>query len=308
MMLTGNSDQQTALEAVNEGQIFRFMNKPCPPEHLAKALEAGLTQYRLIVAERELLSNTLNGCVKMLTDVLSLANPTAFARASRVRDLARQMAQTLAGQDLWMIDLAAMLSQIGCVGVPDEVFARLQRGEELSVGEAKALATLPSIGRDLLKNIPRLEGVAEIIGCQAMRFDNQATDSNTRGSVTVPLGSRILKVALDFDALVSAGSTPDMALAEMQSRQGWYDPDVLATLRQIQEVTQTRFVREVKIHDLVEGMILAEDVVALNGAFLCRKGREITSAMCYRLANYADNVGVREPIKVFIPAEHFRWQ
>ena len=41
MMLTGNADQQTALEAVNEGHIFRFMTKPCPPDAFAKALTAG---------------------------------------------------------------------------------------------------------------------------------------------------------------------------------------------------------------------------------------------------------------------------
>ncbi len=60
MMLTGNADQQTALEAVNEGHIFRFMTKPCPPDVFAKALDAGIAQYRLIKAERELLSKTLS--------------------------------------------------------------------------------------------------------------------------------------------------------------------------------------------------------------------------------------------------------
>ncbi|MFH1417727.1 MAG: response regulator, partial [Planctomycetota bacterium] len=59
IMLTGNADQQTAMDAVNEGSIFRFLTKPCPPEHLAKALTAGIEQYRLITAEKELLGKTL---------------------------------------------------------------------------------------------------------------------------------------------------------------------------------------------------------------------------------------------------------
>src|SRR5829696_4359 len=61
IMLTGNADQQTAIEAVNEGNIFRFLTKPCPPETLAKALSAGLQQYWLVVAEKELLEKTLSG-------------------------------------------------------------------------------------------------------------------------------------------------------------------------------------------------------------------------------------------------------
>ena len=55
MILTGMADQQTAIQAVNEGNIFRFLTKPCPPEALTRALQAGVDQYRLVNAECELL-------------------------------------------------------------------------------------------------------------------------------------------------------------------------------------------------------------------------------------------------------------
>src|SRR5262245_51674395 len=55
MMLTGNSDLGTAMQAVNEGRIFRFMTKPCPPDMLAASLRSGLEQHRLITAERDIL-------------------------------------------------------------------------------------------------------------------------------------------------------------------------------------------------------------------------------------------------------------
>jgi len=63
LMLTGNADQKTAVEAVNKGHVFQFLNKPCPPEMLAVALENGIKQYRLITAEREVLEYTLNGSI-----------------------------------------------------------------------------------------------------------------------------------------------------------------------------------------------------------------------------------------------------
>lgn len=53
MMLTGNVDQETAVEAVNRGHVFRFINKPAPVEQVAEALESALTRYRLAKAERE---------------------------------------------------------------------------------------------------------------------------------------------------------------------------------------------------------------------------------------------------------------
>ncbi len=47
MMLTGNSDVETAISAVNEGNIFRFLTKPCPSAVLKQALKEGLEEYRL---------------------------------------------------------------------------------------------------------------------------------------------------------------------------------------------------------------------------------------------------------------------
>jgi DNA-binding NtrC family response regulator len=46
MMLTGNNDLHTAMEAVNQGEIFRFLTKPCAPEIFSKALEDGIKQYQ----------------------------------------------------------------------------------------------------------------------------------------------------------------------------------------------------------------------------------------------------------------------
>ncbi|MEI2723401.1 MAG: response regulator [Verrucomicrobiota bacterium] len=86
IMLTGNADQKTASDAVNQGHVFRFLNKPCPPEVITLTLTAAVRQYRLITAERELLENTLNGSIKLLTDILSMVDPQSFGRAKLLRD------------------------------------------------------------------------------------------------------------------------------------------------------------------------------------------------------------------------------
>jgi len=89
MMLTGNSDSKTAMDAVNDGRVFRFLTKPCPPPTLAPSLEAGLEQYRLLRAERELLENTLGGAVKVLTEILSLTDPATFDRSQKLKEYVR---------------------------------------------------------------------------------------------------------------------------------------------------------------------------------------------------------------------------
>ena len=77
MMLTGNADQQTAIAAINEGSILRFYTKPCPAEQLVAGLAAGVEQYRLVTAERDLFEKTLAGSIKVLADVVSMNDPTA---------------------------------------------------------------------------------------------------------------------------------------------------------------------------------------------------------------------------------------
>ena len=53
IMLTGNADQQTAIDAVNEGRVVRFLAKPCTPETLAGSIEEAIEKHRRTVEERE---------------------------------------------------------------------------------------------------------------------------------------------------------------------------------------------------------------------------------------------------------------
>lgn len=58
IMLTGNSDMQTAVRAVNEGAVFRFLTKPCDKELLRSTIHAALVQYRLSGLKQESLGTT----------------------------------------------------------------------------------------------------------------------------------------------------------------------------------------------------------------------------------------------------------
>ena len=98
VMLTGNADMGTAVQAINEGQIFRFLSKPCSKEALLKALKAAVRQHRLVVAETQILEETLRGSIKLVTDILSLVSPMAFGRASRVCRTTGKVVERLAQQ------------------------------------------------------------------------------------------------------------------------------------------------------------------------------------------------------------------
>lgn len=302
MILTGYSDMQTAIEAVNEGHIFRFLTKPCHPEALTKALNAGIAQYRLVTAEKELIEKTLSGAVKVLTDVLSLVSPTAFGRASRVQRLAQDIARALKVENAWQLEIAAMLSQLGCVTLPEETLDKVFRGRALSPLEVKIFQDHPKVGHDLIANIPRLEAIAAIIGYQEQHYDGSGIPGDGVRGAALPVGARVLKVALDFDTLVSGGVRPDEAVMRLQERAGWYDPAVVDALGSGIHGLVGQEVHSVAVDELSNGMIFAEEVRSTSGLLLLAKGQHVTPSLKLRLRNIVTNGGLTGAVRVIIPA------
>ena len=303
MMLTGNADQQTAMSAVNEGRIFRFLTKPCPPETLAQALTAGLEQYRLVTAEKQLLEETLNNSLQVLVEILALVNATAFSRATRLKRLARDIARRLRFSNAWEVEIAAMLSQIGCITVPEETLQKIVKGEPLTGKELHIYQQHPQVGRELIARIPRLETVAEIIGHQNRRIsDDTGARARTDQTDAATFGARILKVVLDFDKLLEARNLPHTIYHELAGRVGWYDPVVLNALFEVIEDGIDEYASvTMPLAALEPGMMLDEALTTTRGAFLLSAGHEITFSLILRLQNFFEAGLINEEIHVRVP-------
>lgn len=294
VLLTGQADLEAAIAAVNDGNIFRFLSKPCPQDILVRSLRDAVKQHRLILAERELLENTLKGSLKVLTEVLSLASPVAFSRSGYVKNYVTHMADRLDLDDKWQVEVAAMLSQIGCIALPPSTLERIYAGQDVSGEEQRMYEAHPETGYRLLANIPRLEGVAEMI-----RYQHDPAGGNGV-SDSVRLGARMLRVALDVDRLVRDG-LPVKEATEKLKRQGRDDAELLDALDGFQGEERCAVVRAVRVRKLGPHMILDEDVEANNGMVLLRKGHELNGVLIERLKSFALGIGVKEPIRVRIP-------
>lgn len=296
MMLTGNTDLQTAIGAVNTGHIFRFLAKPCDGDTMAQAMEAGLAQYRLIVAEKQLLNETLNAGVRVLTDMLSLVNPVAFGRASRVRRYVKSMVARLGLGDAWQYEMAAMLSQIGCIGLPAQTLERASVGEDLTEEERRSYAAHPGVGRRLIEVIPRLEQVAIMIARQMEPCgDRQAPDGGVDPVLT---GARLLKTAIGFDQALANGLDTQAALAHLRSRPREFAPDLVALLASMEFESTGRRQAALGVRELDLGMILEQDVRGKNGTLLIGRGQEVTYPILLHLDKWASGIGIPEPIHV----------
>ena len=300
VMLTGHAHLQLATDAVNQGQIFRFLSKPCSADTLLLTIKAGLEQYRLVTAEKELLEKTLSGSIKVLTEVLSLANPTAFSRASRIKQYVGYIAKQLDLPYVWEFELAATFSLLGCITLPPAVLEKVYRGDPLDKAEHKMYSEHPKVGSDLIKNIPRLENIAAIIMAQREPFIRSKPGSSLKDEDRIALGGYILKAAVDFDQLLARNMPTAALLKRLQSVIGQDVLEVFEVLKDLESRIERKVAKKVRIEDMDRQMVLDQDVCATDGLLLVSKGQEVTFPVLARLRNYADGIGVVQPIKVVI--------
>ena len=300
MMLTGHADLSTAIDAVNEGNIFRFLTKPCPVDALVKAIQNGLQQYRLVTAERDLLEKTLNQSINLLTEVLCLANPIAFNRTLRLRKVVKHIVQELKLYDGWQVELAAMLSLTGCVALPSSLLEKMNTGEPLTRNERNMFFSYPLIGYRLLKDIPRLESIASMVKDQHKRFCDYGSSMQSKNTNKVDLGTQILKVALDYDDLIQSGISHPEAIHILQVREGEYNPDVVNVLGEKEILKDSYTIKIVDVNTVELGMILDEDVITKVGEILVSKRQEVTEAVMERLQLISLGTGVVEPFRVLV--------
>ena len=301
IMLTGHGDFDKAMDAVNRGHIFRFLQKPCPMDILKAALEDGLRQYRLILAERDLLQKTLKGTIELVNEILALVNPEAFGRSQRIVRYVRFMVQQKKLKDGWRYEVAAMLSQGGCLTLPEATLEKIQGGADLSPEETQLFEMHPLIGSSLLGKVPRLEEVARMVAYQEKCYDGAGVPRDTVQGQDIPLGARMLKIVLDYDAALAQLGDPAKAFLVVESHRSRYDPELVYLLEACLGVEARYQVREVSLDGLREGMILNASVVAADGVLIARNGAEVTSALFSRLEAFSSMVGIAKPFSVLVP-------
>ncbi|MES9941793.1 MAG: HD domain-containing phosphohydrolase [Candidatus Thiodiazotropha sp. 6PLUC2] len=282
IMLTGNANLDVAIGAVNDGNIFRFLNKPVDTETLYETIINGIKQYRLVTNEKVLLNKTLKGAVDLLADVLSMVNPEAFSQSSRIKHHVRSIVRSLSLVDGWHYDLAGMLCQLGFVSLPDDLIRRAMEGADLSQAEIALYNSHPEMGARLLKHIPRLEIVAEMIKHQNDDIGKIEIQGKLNSDQKAILGGQILKVAINYDKFLNLGMSEDEAIEQLRNSPENYDPALVEILIQGSKNRKVEILN-LSISQLEPDLIVDQPIKTLAGAVLVAKGQPISKAMVFKL-------------------------
>ncbi|MFC4308939.1 response regulator [Steroidobacter flavus] len=298
ILLTGETGRDTAVQAVNEGQIFRFLTKPCPPDQLKAAVDAGVIQHRLLNAERAILQETLIGCIEAMTDVLAIANPVAFGRATRIKRMAMQFSQSLGSASFWQLEAAAMLSQLGYLSLPVETVEKLYYGERLTAEEKVLAQGVPAVASKLLGHIPRLDPVLQIL--DALRASDKALAALGEG--TIGGGARILMIVLDYDALIAQGHSKDVAVQTLRMKSERYGAVLLEKFAAFVGAAAAQAeVREMPLRHVQSGMTILDDLRTHMGTLLVPRGFEVSETFLEKLRHFGSSI-LSENVKVLVPA------
>lgn len=294
MLLTGETDLDSAIRAVNDGRIFRFLKKPCPPPDLMKALLVAYQQYRLQTAEKELLEKTLLGSITTIAEIMGLVSPKLSGRVNRIRKTVRDVSAKLGVQDQWQVEIAAVVSQLGLMTLPHELADRVCLGKDVTFPEQKQIDQLPTACTDLIKHIPRLEGVIEILEKSLPTTELPLTvvpNSPTQAA-------QILKAASLYERYTVSGADSADAIRRIGHHKGEFDPNILDALAAVCVPSETATGEHLlPASKLRVDMVILEDIVLPNGSLFAPKGFHVTESLVHRIQNFGDGA-FSKPIRV----------
>lgn len=275
IMLTGYADQSIAVDAVNEGAVFRFLNKPVRMKTLIDVVELGMRQYRLVTAERELLDRTLRETARTLSDLLALVRPAVFGRAARLRRLVRLLGPHLPRIADWELEMAVALAQTGLLDASPQV-------------EWRRLAQNSEAGALVISRIPRLESIAGGIRYQYKNFDGSGYPEDGIDGRKIPLLGRVLRLINEWDGLQAEGGEPDEIAQRLREAPGRVDPDLLEYLAEALQAERPSTTR-VPTDQLPDDVVLAEDIITDAGTLLACRGHRVDDLLRQRLKVAAES-------------------
>jgi len=286
MLLTGNSDFESAVLATNDGAIFRFVCKPYNPVELPNTVADAVHHHHVVVAEKHVTDRALGGTVDLLLQVSSLLAPALAVRLTRVSEVAKSVSNALGIAASLPIEAAAL---VVALAVATEPRADLRGSRTKLLGRAHALA------ERLLATVPSSSRTLDLFAGAS----REALDSPTAPLMSPEIMA--LLVLLDWLVLVESGADEAGARALLEQLHR-YPRELLEALKLAAANAEDE--REVSVSELEPGVETRSDIVAkASGQVLLSKGGELTRPVLERIRHYARTVGVVEPIRVVKPSQ-----
>jgi len=197
----------------------------------------------------------------------------------------------------WQYEVAAMMSQLGCVTLAPETIDAVYKGERLLPNEQAQYDAHPSVAYGLLSKIPRLEPIAWMIEHQNQPVP-EASDSET---ADMRMGAEILRLILAYETLIHKGSSRTEAVHNLSRQNPNFSPEFFQALVVLDPNAEEGEIRSCRIDELTPGMIVQQEIRTLDGGLVVSKGQEVTPTVIFKLKNFHARRAIAGSVTVSMP-------
>lgn len=325
ILATAVLNLDTVIAAINKGEIFRFIIKPWLHEEFIATLKNAIQRHALIcqnahlqaatqsmnaqlvelnrslekqiqISERQnqelaqlnsALETNLFRSIELCVHTMQTFYPSLGNQARRVTELARAIGQIakLPAEEQRVLESAALLHDIGLVGIPRGIIRRWQENpDSLQEPERVLIEQHPILGQELAAFVSHLDKVGLIIRSHHERFDGQGYPDQLIGE-NIPWLARLLAVPVAF----ASYPLPDFeAVEKVKLGAGTaFDPEALKIFLRAQTIASVpRRERQVTLGELRPGMVLARGIYSPSGLLLVPEGQRLNATYIEKVLNY----------------------
>ncbi|HEY6724460.1 MAG TPA: response regulator, partial [Polyangiaceae bacterium] len=210
ILLTGNSDFESAVVATNVGGIFRFVCKPYNPVEFPSTVASAVHHHHLLVAEKNVAQRTLAGTVDLLVQFASMLAPDVCERLARAQEVARSVSLASGIADSSPLETAALVHVLACATTPT---LAPQGSRALIEARSELLGRSQRLSERLLGAIPSSSLVLNLFE----RARHETLDSPTAALMSPEIMALLL--LLEWEALIQAGSNEAAARWILEQRE-----------------------------------------------------------------------------------------
>ena len=328
----------TIIDAINKGEIFRFIAKPWLREELiatvrnamqrhelvtrnevlqgqtqqlnaqlteanaslaARVLDLELQRQRLDAANVELAGNYEHS-LELCRRILTAYDPILGGQAKALVEFASQMAATehFTASERHALTSAAWLCDLGLIGVPREMLRAFRaKSEQLTDRELAMLHHHPIYSQTLAALVDNRAEVGEIIRAHHERFDGKGFPDGLAGEA-IPWPARCLSVAVGF---VESGLPKAAAIEALLAQSGHiYDPEAVRLFLKVANLVHLpKQVREIMLHELEPGMVLANGIYSPHGLLLIGEGQEMSPGAITKIRSHNQVTPISQRLLVY---------
>jgi len=249
ILLTGYTDVQALIDAINAGHVYKYVPKPWDADELKLTVRRAIETFELkehnikLIDELKSAMGELEelsmGTIRALADALDAKCDYTAGHSLRVSRIAcligRELGRT--PEELRDIELGGILHDIGKIGVPESI---LWKPAQLTPEEKEIMRKHPSISAQIIGELRGLRRAREYVRHHHEYFDGSGYPDGLKGE-DIPLGARIILVSDAYDAMTTdrpyrKAIGHERAVTELNTMKGTqFDPQVVEALMNIVE-------------------------------------------------------------------------